>query len=370
MNKRMREILAAIEKAMNEVKSFKDQKNFDDASAKLGEIKKLKKEYEVEKALFEAEQGKVPDKGNLNTEKKTDGFKVVAKMLKKQQLSDTEKALVTGGTSGENLLIPEDVDLAIRELRKQYKSAKELVTVIPTESMSGGFNFEKGTPAGLTSLDDGADVDETGNPTFDRKPFAIKLFGKLIAVSNVLKGSEKAGLMAYINKWFVRNAIITENKEIFAKLEEDKTAKALTGWKDLKTSINKDLDPSALIGAKIVTNQTGFDILDSEVDGQGRPILQPNPANPTEKLFQGLHIEMFSDAELPNVSGKAPVFYGSINAGCYFIEKSGLEFAVSDQYLFGKNQTALRVIEGFDTIQADTKAYEYGTLTPTAKAGA
>ena len=214
-------------------------------------------------------------------------------------------------------------------------------------------------------------MDGSGEPSFVRKPFAIKLKGKLIAISNVLKGAEKAGLMAYINRWFVKNSVISENADIFAALKKDKTAKTIKGLMALKQSINKDLDPSALIGGVIVTNQTGFDLMEQELDANGRPMLVPNPQEPARRTFCGLPVEVFSDAQLPNVSGKAPVFYGALDAGCYFIEKSGLEFAVSDQYLFGKNQTAIRVIEGYDVIQADKDAYIYGTYeAKAAPAGA
>jgi len=271
----------------------------------------------------------------------------------------------TNAASGENYLIPEDVNLAIRELRKTYVSAKDIITVIPTDTLSGSFNFESGTPSGLTSLDDGDDVNATGQPTFAPKTFAIKLFGKLIPISNILKGVEKGGLMAYINKWFVKNAVITENAAIFTALKANKVLKAIVGWSAFKSSINKDLDPSALIGGVIVTNQTGFDVLDNELDGQGKPILSNNIADATKKMFNGLPIKVFPNAQLANVGGKAPIFYGNLEAGAYFMDKNGLQFAVSDQFLFGKNQTAFRVIEGFDVIQADTDAYIYGTIAPT-----
>ena len=360
MNQRMRDLLAQIEAKHGAAKTYFGDGDTEKAKAALDEADGLQKEYEVAKRLFEAEKAKVPDEP-APAEKKADGFGVIAKLLRRQPLDETEKALVTGGTSGENNLMPEDVDLAIREMRKQYKSAKELVTVIPTDTMSGGFNFESGTPAGLADLTDGSDVDGSGEPSFVRKPFAIKLKGKLIAISNVLKGAEKAGLMAYINRWFVKNSVISENADIFAALKKDKTAKTIKGLMALKQSINKDLDPSALIGGVIVTNQTGFDLMEQELDANGRPMLVPNPQEPARRTFCGLPVEVFSDAQLPNVSGKAPVFYGALDAGCYFIEKSGLEFAVSDQYLFGKNQTAIRVIEGYDVIQADKDAYIYGT---------
>ena len=58
----------------------------------------------------------------------------------------------------------------------------------------------------------------------------------------------------------------------------------------------------------------------------------------------------------------------STKAGATFVEKQGLEFAVSEHYGFGKNQNYMRVIEGFDVMSTDTSAYIYGSFTATAKA--
>lgn len=285
-------------------------------------------------------------------------------MIAQKPLTDAEKALVSGGTNGENNIIPQDVRTEIMELRKQYKSAKVLTNILPTETLSGSFTFESGTPSGLADFVDGSAVAEETGVTFVNKPFTIKHKGKLIPISNILKRVEKGGLLSYLNRWFVKNAIISENKAIFDALKKDKTAKVIKGIEGLKSSINLDLDPSARIGGLIITNQTGFNILDSEKDVTGRPVLASNPANNAEKLLAGLQIEVFSDAELPNISaGKAPVFYGSILAGCQFMDFMQMELSISEHYLFGKNQTAMLVTEGFDVIQADADAYVYATLT-------
>ena len=74
-------------------------------------------------------------------------------------------------------------------------------------------------------------------------------------------------------------------------------------------------------------------------------------------------IYVFSDKELKNVSGKAPMFVGATDAGCDFMDKDGLEFATSEHFAFNKNQTTLRVMEGYDTVQTDTNAYSYLTYT-------
>lgn len=375
MNKKMRELQAKIAQKSEEAKALLEgeNKNLEAAEALLDEIDALQKEFDIEERMEKASKAGVPaDPTPAAEPTKVSGFKAMAKLLTKKFLNDEEKALITGegAADGENLLIPEDVKAEINELRKTYKSAKHLVTVETTDALAGSVNYEDGAPAGLVEFEDGADIAEETNPKFVAKKFAIKHFGKLIPISRILLGAEKAGIMGYINRWFLRNAIITENNSIFETLKagyNGGTPKTITGWKALKKSITVDLDPSCLIDGVIVTNQSGFACLDEEEDKDGRPVLQPNPANPTEKLFQGLRIEVYPDAQLPNVnSTHFPMIYGSTKAGATFVEHKALEFNVSEHYLFGKNQNCLRVVEGFDVMSTDTSAYIYGSFAASA----
>ena len=372
MNKKMRELQAAIDAAHTEAKSYMEgeAKDLDKAQAALDRADELQKEFAIEEKLFAAEKNQAPVAPVV--EKEADGFKAMTKLLKNQLLSEKEKALISGdsATAGENYLVPEDVKAEINELRKSYVSAKNLVTVVQTDSLAGSINFEAGTAAGLSEFDDGDVIGEDTTPSFVAKKFAIKWFGKIIPVSRILLGAEKAGLMNYLDRWFVKNAILSENAKIFATLKAGYNGgapKALSGWKALKKSINVDLDPACLLDGVIITNQTGFATLDEEEDKDGRPVLQPNPANPTQKLFQGLPVHVFPDAQLANIDATHfPVIYGSVKAGCSFVEHKALEFAASEHANFNKNQNTLRVIEGFDVMSADTTAYVYGSFTATA----
>ena len=120
-NKRMREILATIEKMMQEAKAFKDEKKFDDATAKLAEIADLQKEYEVEKALFEAEQAEVPDEPVTKSSKLTDEEKSFVAFCRS---ASTEKTLGMG-TNG--AIVPESIANkiieAVKELSPIYSKA-------------------------------------------------------------------------------------------------------------------------------------------------------------------------------------------------------------------------------------------------------
>lgn len=376
MNKKIRELQALMSAKSVEAQNFLEAKDYDNAEKALDEHDELAKKLAIEERAEKAAKESVPAEDvakKAAEEKKADGFKVMAKMLTKKALSDVEKtALITGtdAEQGENYLVPEDVKTEINELRKSYVSAKSLVTVETTDALAGSVNYESGVPAGLIDFDDGDEIAEETNLSFVKKLFAIAWKGKLIPISRILLGSEKAGLMSYLDRWFVKNAVLSENSKIFATLKagyNEGTPKAVAGWKALKKSINKDLDPSCKVDGVIVTNQSGFACLDEEEDADGRPVLQPNPANPTQKIFQGLPVVVFPDAQLANIDATHfPMIYGSTKAGATFVEHKSLQFTVSEHFLFNKNQNCLRVIEGFDCMSTDTGAYIYGSFSASA----
>lgn len=377
MNKKMRELQAKMAELTETAKGYMvegEGRDLEKAEQALDQRDALQKEFALEQRMFEAAKAGVSVDDIPEPQDKVDGLKAMLKLVQKKPLTDAEKALITGdgAADGENLLIPEDVKVAINELRKTYVSARNIVTVETTEALAGSVNYEAGTPAGLAEFEDGAEIAEETNPKFVAIKFAIKHFGKLIPISRILAKAEKAGLMAYLNRWFVRNAVITENEKIFGTLKagyNSGTPKAVAGWKALKKSITVDLDPACLMNGVIVTNQSGFAALDEEEDNDGRPVLQANPAHPTEKLFQGLRVVVFPDAQLPNIDATHfPMIYGDTKAGCTFVEFDGLQFTLSEHFLFNKNQNCLRVIEGFDVMSTDTTAYIYGSFTATATA--
>lgn len=373
MNKKMREILKKIEEKTIIAKNYQTEKDFDKATDVLNEIDGLQKEYEVESKLFNIAKDEVTEEKvkEVKEEKKADGFAAVAKMVTGRKMTNEEKALIietdpsAEDAHGTNYLLPEDVQLTIRELRRNYISAKDLglVNVVPTTALSGSTNFETDDDGLLSDFEDGEAVTEEDGPKFAKVPFSIKFKGKLIYISNIVSGNEKAGLISYLNKWFVKKAVRTENKDIFTTLAKEKTAKAITGLNALKEHINKDIDPSCAMTGVIITNQTGFAEMDKQKDRNGRGMLETDPTNKSRKLFQNMPIYVFSDKELKNVSGKAPMFVGATDAGCDFMDKDGLEFATSEHFAFNKNQTTLRVMEGYDTVQTDSNAYSYITYT-------
>ena len=102
------------------------------------------------------------------------------------------------------------------------------------------------------------------------------------------------------------------------------------------TSLLKPLDPAAYFDTVIVTNQDGFDYLDSQLDENGRPVMQPDISQPTQRRFMGYPVIVFSNAQLASSAatttspGYAPIYYGSLKNGCKFVDAGLTSFAASD----------------------------------------
>lgn len=370
MPKELLELLNKIKAKKSEGKELLAAKKIEEAQAVVDEVKNLEKEYETAKALYEETKEEIPLSTEPKNVKSVDEVKAFFKAIRGEKLTDVENALVTGGSNGENLIVPQDIQTRINELRRQYKSARQYVGYYGTTTLTGSFVYEDITTINeLTNFTDGSDVPASNEPKFTNVSYSVKEYGALLPVSNVLLQNEAGGLMDYIGNWFNKKAIRTENTKIFAQLKAGKTAKAVADWKALKKAINKDLDPAIVGNTVIITNQDGFDYLDSSLDGNNRPVLQPDPTNPTVRRFMGYEVVVFSNAELPTTGSttkKAPIFFGDTRSGVTFVDRNVYEVKASREAGFTKNQTLVRVIEMFDVVDADKSAYVYGELDVTS----
>lgn len=371
MTEKMQELLAKREELLNKVNSLMAENKMDSEEATALCAEAAKNEVAINNLeKIENIQKGVPAEPVSN--KDSNGFKIVSNAIKTGKFVNAlGDPLKTGGLQGEDYLLPEDVKLAINVAKKEWKSAKDIVTVQSTFALSGSVNFVTDPTTGLVSFTDGDEVDSSVLPTFTQKTFTIGWYGAIIPISQILTGAEQAGLMQFIDHWFVRRAIITENTAIFAALKagyNSGTPKALADEEALRTSINTDLDPAYVKSANmvVVTNQDGFNYLDTLTDDSGKYILQPSITDPSQKTYKGYPVVVFSNTQLPNIdTTKMPFIYGDTKDGVTFISYEDYFFDTDNGKGLGftKNQVLLKVIEGFDVMKTNGSAYIYGTIT-------
>ena len=366
-----------LEELRNEAKSLIENKaTLEEIKNKRQEIELKKQEIEIEKEIENSIKEPVPAPKNPIKDKTKENANVIRAIIKKcigKQLTEIENSLLIptqtnpNGTNGEGYILPQDIRTQIEEKKREYKSLRTIVGSIETTALTGSFPVEDfETLTELIDFTDGTDLSDNGNEIrFANVKFSLKEKGALIKLSNTLLAMTDNNLVAYIVEIFAKKAVLTENKMILATLQSNKTVKDLVNYKALKSSINVDLDPATYNSMVIATNQDGFNFLDSQLDSMGRPILQPNPANPTQKLFMGYIVEVFSNSMLATTGGKAPIFYGSLTDGVKVVDNGALAFATSSDAGFISNTTLARVIEFIDVVQADKsdKCYCYGEFT-------
>lgn len=343
--------------------------------ASIDEIKDLKAQIELAEIEESDAMNDIKDKlmNPIQTpeDKLKENANAIRAMIKKatgKSLTEAENALLVGGSNGEGYILPQDIRTKIVELIRQYRSFRDVLGYMPTTALTGSFPVEDfETVSELVDFTDGTDGTEADDVKFKNVTFALKQKGALIKLSNTLLEMTDNDLINYVSRVFAKKAVVTENKMAITALKAGKTAKALADWKALKKSINVDLDESCKYDLKIVTNQDGFDKLDSELDSYGRPILQPDPSSPTKKLFMGFPVEVYSNTLLPTTgttTKKAPMFYGCMSEVAKFVDNGQYAFATSREAGFKSNTTYARLIAYIDVVIADSsdKAYIVGEL--------
>lgn len=375
---RIEERKAEIEQLTSDLKSLIESRDVEGAKVKKEEIRKAQELLKMETELEENEKRALEDpknkeeRGNKDMENREKDtameLRAIIKASMGKEVTAEERALLVGGSNGEGYILPQDIRTKIIGLIRQYKSFRDVLGYMPTTALTGSFpieNFE--TVSELIDFTDGTDGSEADDIKFKNVPFALKEKVALIKLSNTLLAMTDNDLINYVAQIFAKKAVVAENKMAVAKLQNGKTIKQVADWKALKKSINVDLDEAVKYGLKVVTNQDGFDVLDSALDSTGRPVLQPNPANPTQKLFMGYPVEVFSNALLPTTgttTKKAPLCYGNLAEAVKFVDNGKYSFATSSEAGFKSNTTFARVIEYVDCIQVDSsdKIYIAGEL--------
>lgn len=348
---------------VEEIRSLNaDVSKVEEAEAKMEELRKINKQIDVQSELDKSEENEVGTKmENRDIQKsETELRSVFYKAVAGKNMTQEERALVQSLVNEDGgYLVPQDIKTQINELKRQYKSAKMLIDVVPVGTESGSFVVEDtSTMTGLVNFDD----DNTGlaeaQPKFRNVEYKVDNYGVITPVAKSFLQDETANFMSYLSKHFARKAILTENTQIFAELKRGKTPTSISEINDIKKIVNVDLDPAIKAMSVVIVNQTGFNRLDKMEDLNGRPMLQPDPSDSTKMLLLGLPVHVFSNKELAGDT----IIIGAISEGVKFFDRGVYEVAVSAEAGFTKNQMVARVVERFDVKQADADAYVVANL--------
>lgn len=356
-NKKLRELMQLKAEKVTAAENAINNKEMEVANELMEEIKGYTKEIEtIQNLISYKNDDKVVD---LAEEKKEEtGLVAVQNYIKSGIVNAAGPLKESEGENG-GYLVPEDVKTAINEYRRSFVSLKDHVDVRSVVVPSGSEVYEKTSQlTGLTNITELGEIQEMNAEVFERITYKVKDFGGILPVSRFLLQDSPENLLAYLGKWFMKKQVVTENKEIITVLKT-LTKKVITKVDEIKEAFNVTLDPIFLDNTKVLTNQDGFNVLDSLKDKNGNYLLQPVVTDPTKRTLLGKEVIVLPNTHLPNeAANKFPLYVGDLKEAVRVYELNELEIKSTDVggKSFTRNSYDTRLITRFDVKAVDKEA--------------
>ncbi|MHA4279626.1 phage major capsid protein [Bacillus cereus] len=390
MDKREQELRQKVADLKAKAEEFNNSGKYEEAKAKIEEAKNAKNELDN---YLTMKQIQVPEPVNsqagvlppASVKNEDPSYKdVFMKAIRGQSLSHEEASVMqeykaalsenTGKDGG--YIVPEDITTTINQLKQTVDNLGQYVNVQPVSTNKGARTLEKraaSTPfAPLSEYGKPNAMQEIASPEFDRLSYAIEDYAGFLPVPNDLLDDTDQALEEYLRQWIAKKSIATRNYLILQELNK-LTKVDFKDYKGIKTALNVTLDPAFAAGANIFTNQDGFNYLDQLEDKNGRPLLQPDPTNPTRSLLLGKPVITLSNKTIAtDKDGKAPFIVGNLKEAIILWDRKQLSIDMTKEggNAWRTNTSEFRAIEREDVTPWDTEAVVYGQITVAPKTGA
>lgn len=387
MNKLLRELYAKLREAEDNVRAAIAEGNDELAEAAMADVRKISSRIDTVKELERHDDGfdagvqvageeeapAAKDEKKLAEEYR----KVFLKAVRRRRLSTSEASLIReykavmheGGVTGDpdgdaSLIVPQDIQTRINERMRQLNDLTQYVRQERVTTLSGSRVLEADeamTP--MVVVDEYDEIQEMDAPKFVPVTYKlVKRAGFLPITMELLQDTDQ-NLMAYLEDWIARKVVVTRNTLVRGVLNTLPKV-AIDGINGLKEILNVRLDPAISANAIILTNQDGFHYLDTLEDNDGRPLLQPDPTNATQRLFKGRPVAVMSNRHFPTEADLAPIVVGDLRQLIVHFWRGMFELAATTEggEAWRRAATELRAITRDDMVLWDEGAAVFGQI--------
>lgn len=275
--------------------------------------------------------------------------------------------------NGIGLTIDGDVETQINTIKRTFTSLEQFVSIENVSTPAGTRVIEVDqdiTP--LANLDDeSATIGDNDDPTLTIIKYAIKRYAGISSATNTLLADSDENVIAWLTGWVAKKDVVTRNSAILAVLKtlpEEQQVK-VSSFDDLKTILNTKIDPLIAATSVMITNQSGFDVMDHVVDNNGRYVMQRDVTNPTAPAkFDGKPVIVISDRFLPNDGETHPLYVGDLKQAVHLFDRQQMSLLTTNigAGAFEQDLTKIRAIDRFDVQLWDTAAVVYAPFTSLA----
>ncbi|ERT62388.1 phage major capsid protein [Megasphaera vaginalis (ex Srinivasan et al. 2021)] len=376
MTEKERELRQQMTLKTQEVQNFLKEDKLDDAERVTAELRNMKRELEVLKTVEDvAGLPPVSPKVDSKEDEVVDKTHVLAQVLRRGKLNDAEMSyaqqvvdaagsLIEGTPASGGFIVPVDAQTKINELKRTLNPLSGIVRIENVNTLSGTRVLE--ATADMTpfvNVAEMAQIDETDAPTFTQIKYTVAKYAGILPISKELLADTDQNLLTYVYNWLAKKSVVTENTKIVSVLN-GLSKSPVAKLDDVKKILNVTLDPALSLLSTVVTNQDGFNYLDTQKDTQGDYLLQPNPLDPTQKMLFGRPVKVVSNKTLPTDTGKAPLIIGSMTDAVVLFDRQAITLQGTDigGNSFLRDSYDIKAVTRFDVQPFDPQAAVFGQI--------
>lgn len=333
--------------------------------------KALKKEIEnLTEKMNNLQSVEDEERGRFMAEKKQTNkvYDTFFENLKNSYRGIFTNAMKESVDSDGGFIVPRDISTKIETLLREKYSLKELVSSENVKTFEGARTFEvnsKHVP--FDKVEEEAVFGDVAIPKFTRINYKLSKFGGILKTSKELLEDSSENVMSYLMNWLTDKMVATYNGLILA--EADRVLTGTTGIKsydDIKTILNTKIDPALKNDCVILTNQTGYNWLDTLKDKNDNYILKPLITDPSVQSVEGkFRIVVLSDDTLAVKAKKVPFYIGNFKEFIRVFERGVYSMEASEVAgeLWNKDLVGIKTRFRCDVKVVDDKAVVKGELT-------
>jgi HK97 family phage major capsid protein len=366
MPKELRELLEQINNKKEEARKLLAENKIEEAKKLKEEIVALQEKFDIAKELYEEGKAKIEDKKPLEPTVQVKENEVEA--FVNHIRTRFRNAMKEGTGEDGGYTVPQDIQTKINELRESKDALQNLITVEPVTTLSGSRVFKKRSQqTGFVEVPEGGTITEKATPQFTVLQYQVKKYAGFFRVTNELLKDSTEAIVNTLIRWIGDESRVTRNKLILSVLNS-KAKTAIADVDDIKAALNVQLDPVFRYTSSVITNQDGFNWLDTQKDANGNYLLQPSVSSPTGKQLFGVPVVVVSNKDLPSdtTSGtKAPIIIGDLKEAIVMFDRQKVEVMSSDVAMdaFETDATLWRAIEREEVKMRDDEAFIFGQVT-------
>lgn len=216
-------------------------------------------------------------------------------------------------TDGAQAVIPNEVVTPVFEGANAKQNLAQMATVKQVSTGSGKYPISIPDPTKFLATKEELATIQDVDASVKDVAFTAKTFAGKIYLSNELIDDSAIDIKAEVQSQLQQLVLNTDNHNVISLLQTLVSKKA-TNVDDLKKIKNTEIDPAVLgsNGSMVITNQDGYNYLDTLKDSQGRYLLTEDVTAVSGKALFGLPIVIVSNIVLPDVTSQFPVFIGNL----------------------------------------------------------